>query len=113
MPSSVRTILERREFGRRYDVHRIDLGPIEDRLPPLDCPSGDFEFLAADASFEALTFSVDSLLQHRKQLLSRSIDGAHPRRNVLVFGAGPGGLMAAVELRLRDHRVIVCEQRET
>ena len=91
MPSPVRAMLERREFGRRYDIEAIDLDPIRDRLPPLECPAGDFEFLADDRSFEDLTFSVDCLLQHRKRLLSGSVDRAYPRRDVLVFGAGPAG----------------------
>src|SRR6185295_16992691 len=41
-----------------------------------------------------------------------SINQNHPRRHVLVVGAGPGGLMTAIQLRLRDHQVVVCEQRE-
>ncbi|HEX2732067.1 MAG TPA: cyclic nucleotide-binding domain-containing protein [Polyangiaceae bacterium] len=112
MSFSVRAMLEDRDFGRRFDVTSLDLGAISDRLPKLECPVGAVEFLADDSSFEDLSFSVDCLLQHRKQLLSYSIDSAKPRRDVLVLGAGPGGLMAAIELSLRNHRVVVCEQRE-
>ena len=110
MSPSLRTMLERREFGRRSDD--VDLDAVHDRLPPLYCPPGELSFLATDASFEDLSLSVDFLLQHRRRLLSPSVDRSRPRRDVLVLGAGPGGLIAAVELRLRDHRVIVCEQRQ-
>jgi CRP-like cAMP-binding protein len=112
MPSSLRAMLERRDFGRRYDAVQVDLDGVQDRLPMLECPSGELQFLASDVSFEDLSLSVDCLLQHRKRLLSASLDRSHPRRDVLVLGAGPGGLIAAIELRLRDHRVIVCEQRQ-
>lgn len=111
MPTPVRTMIERREFGRRYDADLVDLEAIQHRLPPLECPVGDIEFLASHASFEDFTLSVDCLLQHRQRLVSASVDRSHPRKNVLVLGAGPGGLIAAIELRLREHRVIVCEQR--
>lgn len=112
MPFSLRSMLERREFARTCDAVNVDLDLIEDRLPGLECPAGDIQFLASDASFDDLSLSVDCLLQHRRRLLSRTVDRSRPRRNVLVLGAGPGGLIAAIELRLRDHRVIVCEQRE-
>jgi ribulose 1,5-bisphosphate synthetase/thiazole synthase len=112
MSSNVRAMLERREFGRRYDAVQVDLGAVSDRLPVLECPDGPVRFLASDASFEELSVSVDCILQHRKKLLAPSISASQPRRNVLVLGAGPGGLMGAIELRLRDHRVVVCEQRE-
>jgi hypothetical protein len=112
MPSSLRAMLERREFGRRYDAVQVDLEAIQDRLPILECPAAELEFLASDVSFEDLSLSVDCLLQHRKRLLSESLDRSRPRRDVLVLGAGPGGLIAAIELRLRDHRVVVCEERQ-
>ena len=112
MPAAVREMLERREFGRRFDALRVDLHELHDSLPGLECPEGDLVFPASDASFEDLTLSVDCLLQHRKRLISRSVDHSCPRRDVLVLGAGPGGLMTAIELRLRDHRVVVCEERQ-
>jgi hypothetical protein len=109
---AVRSMIERREFGRRFDDVEVDLEAIRDRLPGLDCPEGSVEFLADDGSFEALSFSIDCLLHHRKRLLEPSLNRALPRRDVLVLGAGPGGLMAAIELRLREHRVVLCEFRE-
>ena len=112
MSSSVRAMLEKREFGRRYDAIPMDLDALRDRLPPLKCPQGDVEFLASDRSFEDLSHSVNGLLQHRKRLVMPSINRANRRRDVLVVGAGPGGLMTAIQLALRDHRVVVCEQRE-
>jgi hypothetical protein len=112
MPSALRAMLERRELGRRYDALQVDLDGLEDRLPGLECAEGEVDFPASDASFEDLSLSVDCLLQHRKRLVSRSVDRSHPRRDVLVLGAGPGGLIAAIELRLRDHRVVVCEERQ-
>ena len=112
MSLGLRQMIERREFARRFDSIHVDLDPIENRLPGLECPAGDLQFAASDASFEDLSLSVDCLLQHRKRLLSLTVDRSHPRRDVLVLGAGPAGLIAAIELRLRDHRVILCEQRE-
>lgn len=112
LPSSVRAMIEQREFGRLYDGVQADLDPIASELPGLDCPQGDVLFLASDHSFGDLSFSVDCLLQHRKRLLAPSINRNRPRKNVLILGAGPGGLMTAIQLALRDHRVIVCEQRE-
>jgi hypothetical protein len=112
MSLSLRAMLERREFGRSFDTVQVDLDTFEDRLPGLECPCGEIAFLASDTSFADLSFSVDCLLQHRKRLLSRTIDCSRPRRDVLILGAGPGGLIAAVELRLRNHQVIVCEQRD-
>lgn len=113
LPPAVRAMLERREFGRRFDFPAIDVEAIADRLPRLACPRGDVQFLANDRSFEDLELSVTGLLQHRKRLLSASLDANRPRRHALVVGAGPGGLMAAVQLRLRDHHVVVCEARDT
>ena len=112
MPEAVREMLERREFGRRFDALQVDLDELHDSLPGLECPEGDLVFPASDASFEDLSLSVDCLLQHRKRLVSRSVDDSRPRRDVLVLGAGPGGLMTAIEFRLRDHRVVVCEERQ-
>lgn len=112
LSSSVRAMLETREFGRRYDAIHMDLDGLQRRLPTLACPAGDLEFLADDRCFDDLSLSVDGLLQHRKRLLAPSINHALPRRHALVLGAGPGGLMAAIQLSLRDHRVVVCEQRE-
>ena len=112
LPSSVRAMLETREFGRRYDALPIDLDAMQDRLPELRCPDGDVEFLANDLSFDELSFSVDCLLQHRKRLIAPSISRERARKHVLVLGAGPGGLMTAIQLALRNHRVVVCEQRD-
>jgi len=112
LSSSVRAMLEAREFGRRYDTFQIDLDAIQHRLPELHCPSSDVEFLANDRSLGELNFSVDCLLQHRKKLIAPSIDLSRPRKHVMVLGAGPGGLMVAIQLSLRNHRVVVCEQRE-
>lgn len=122
-PPALRAMLERREFGCRYDAVQVNLdapfpqrhdrgGTIEDNLPRLDCPESQLEFPASDASFADLSLSIDCLLQHRKRLISPSIDLSRPRRDVLVLGGGPGGLMVAVELRLRDHRVVLCEERQ-
>jgi hypothetical protein len=112
LSSSVRGMLEARAFGRRYDAVHADLEAIRERLPGLECPSGPVEFLSSDASPGDLEMSVDCLLQHRKRLLASHVDRARARRHVLVVGGGPGGLMTAIQLALRDHRVVVCEQRE-
>jgi CRP/FNR family transcriptional regulator, cyclic AMP receptor protein len=112
LPPSVRAMFEQREFGRQYDAAQADLDAIALDLPGLECPQDDVQFLASDHSFDDLSLSVDCLLQHRKRLLAPSVDLRRPRKNVLVLGAGPGGLMTAIQLSLRDHRVIVCEQRE-
>lgn len=112
-PPPVRTMLERREFGRRYDAVDISLEQVEDDLPGLSCPMGPVRFLADASSFDALSYSVDALLQHRKRQAAAGVDPARPRCSAFVVGAGPGGLMTAVQLALRDHRVVVCEQRET
>lgn len=112
MSSSVRAMLESREFGRRYDSFEADLSDIPDLLPQLECPSGPVSFLASHDSLETLSHSTDILLQHQKRLLSPTLNSRQKRRHVLVLGAGPGGLMAAVQLRLRDHEVVICEQRE-
>lgn len=109
---SVRTFIERREFGRSCDASPVDLAGLSDRLPGLECPEGPVQFLASDVSPELLSFSIDVLLQHHRRLLAETIDPSLPRRRVLVLGAGPGGLMAAIQLRLRGHRVVVCEPRE-
>lgn len=107
-----RAMLEKRQFGHRYDAFPVDLASIEHRLPRLECPHGDVEFLADDRTFEDLNLSVDCLLRHRKKLLEPRVDRSLPRKHVFVLGAGPGGLMTAIQLRLRDHEVIICEQRE-
>jgi hypothetical protein len=112
LSSSVRAMIETRQFGRRYDTVHIDHKGIQDRLPGLKCPEGDVEFLANDNSLDDLNLSVDGLLQHRKKLLASSVNHQIPRRHVFVLGAGPGGLMTAIQLALRDHHVVVCEQRE-
>jgi Cyclic nucleotide-binding domain len=112
LSSSVRSMLEEREFGRRFDAIPLDVESIEELLPPLECPERDVEFLASDLSLEDISLSVDGLLQHRKRLIAQTIDRKRARRYVFVLGAGPAGLMTAVELSLRDHHVVVCEQRE-
>lgn len=112
LSSSVRAMLEAREFGRRFDAISLDVESIQERLPPLECPESDVDFLASDRSFEDLSLSVDGLLQHRKRLIAPTIDRNRPRRHVFVLGAGPAGLVAAVQMSMRDHHVVVCEQRE-
>ncbi len=112
LPPSVRAMFEQREFGRQYDAAQANLDAIALDLPGLECPQDDVQFLASDHSFDDLSLSVDCLLQHRKRLLAPSLDLRRPRKNVLVLGAGPGGLMTGILLSLRDHRVIVCEERE-
>lgn len=112
LPPAVRAMFETREFGRRYDSIEIDPYTVGAELPGLECPQGDVPFLGSDHSLEDLNFSVDCLLQHRKRLLAPSVDLSRPRKHVLIVGAGPGGLMAAIQLSLRDHQVVVCEQRE-
>ena len=109
---AVRTMLETRSFGRAYDTLPIDLDAIAHALPALECPEGPVMFPACDGSLEDLSLSVDALLQHRKKLVAPSVDAGRPRRHALILGAGPGGLMTAIQMRLRDHHVIVCEQRE-
>jgi hypothetical protein len=108
----VRAMLEAREFGCRFDTVQLDVASVEDHLPGLKEPEGDVQFLADDSSLENLSLSVDGLLQHRKRLLARSTNLSRPRKLVLIVGAGPAGLIAAVQLALRDHHVIVVEQRE-
>jgi len=112
LPSSVRAMFETREFGRQYNSVQADLDTIKAELPGLECPQADVQFLASDHSLDDLNLSVDCLLQHRKRLLAPSVDLSRPRRHVFVLGAGPGGLMTAIQLSLRDHHVVVCEQRE-
>ncbi len=109
---SVRAMIEAREFGRRFDAIPLDVESIQQQLPPLGCPEGDVEFLASDGCLDDLSLSVDGLLQHRKRLVARTIDHERPRRHVFVLGAGPAGLVAAVQLSLRNHHVVICEQRE-
>ena len=112
LPPPVRAMFETREFGRQYDSVQVDLDAIQAELPGLECPETDVQFPASDCSLDDLNLSVDCLLQHRKRLLAPSIDPGRPRKHVFVLGGGPGGLMAAVQLSLRNHRVVVCEQRE-
>ena len=112
LPPAVRAMLEAREFGRPFDEAEIDLAAIAPELPGLACPQGDVQFPAVDFSAEELSVSMDGLLRHRRNLVAASIDPGQPRRRVLIVGAGPGGLMTAIQLRLRGHEVVVCEQRE-
>lgn len=112
LPFSVRAMLERREFGRGYHAVTADLEAVRKELPGLECPEDSIRFFASDQSIEDLEFSVDCLLQHRKRLLAPSVDLSRPRKRVFVLGAGPGGLMTAIQLSLRNHLVVVCEQRE-
>jgi len=109
---TIRAMLEAREFGRRFDTVPLDTESVRDRLPGLRSGSGDVQFLAADHSLEDLSLSVEGLLQHRKRLLAPTLNPNLSRRHVLVIGAGPAGFMAAIELSLRNHHVVVCEQRE-
>ena len=109
---SSRDIIETRAFGRSFEALQIALDDIDIALPGLECPPEGPTFLASDRSFEELSLSVDALLQHRKRLLLAESTRTAPRRRVLVLGAGPGGLMTAIELRLRDHDVVVCETRQ-
>ena len=110
---SVRAMLESRHFGRRFDAVPLELDDVDAPLPGLACPTGDVESLTDVGSFEDLSLSIDALLAHRKRLLAATVDPTLPRRNVLVLGAGPGGLMTAVQLSLRDHHVVLCEPRES
>ena len=112
LPREVRAMLEMREFTRPFDAVLLDLEAASDGLPGLACPEGEVRFEACDESLESLSLSIDALLQHRKRLIAPSIDPNLRRRRVLVMGAGPAGLMAAVQLRLRGHGVVLCEQRE-
>jgi len=112
LPLAVRSILETRAFSRRFDAVPLDLAPIEDLLPGLECPKGNVPFLVDESSLENMRLSVDALLDHRKKLITKTIDRRRPRRQIFILGAGPAGLMAAVQLSLRDHNVVVCEQRE-
>jgi CRP/FNR family transcriptional regulator, cyclic AMP receptor protein len=112
LPPPVRALFETRQFGRRYDSIVVDPHTIGAELPGLACPQGDVPFLASDHSLDDLNLSVDCLLQHRKRLLAPQVDPSRPRKHVLIVGAGPGGLMAAIQLSLRGHHVVVYEQRE-
>lgn len=109
---SLREMIETRAFGKSYAALALDLEHLDLRLPPLGCPAGGVAFLASDRSLEDLSLCVDGLLLHRKRLIEATVERGRPRRHVLVLGAGPGGLMTAIELRLRDHSVVVCEARE-
>jgi hypothetical protein len=113
LPLSIRSLIETKDFGRRFDGRPLDVKSVEALLPPIDCPKGDVAFMVSETSMEDMILSVDGLLQHRKRLVAPSINHSKPRRRVFILGAGPAGLMAAVQLRLRDHHVVVCEQRET
>ncbi len=113
LPLSIRSMIETKDFGRRFDAVPLDVQSIETLLPPLECPNEDVAFMVSDASLEDMILSVDGLLQHRKRLVAPSINHSKLRRRVFILGAGPAGLMAAIQLRLRDHYVVVCEQRET
>src|SRR4051812_9188160 len=64
MSPSVRAMLERREFTRRYDTVP-EPRQVQRRLPDLACPSGDVDFLADCRSFDDLRGSVEHLLAHR------------------------------------------------
>jgi cyclic nucleotide-binding protein/putative NAD(P)-binding protein len=108
----VRSMIEAREFGRRFDADLFDVAAAEQQLPGLTAPQGDVLFLADDTSLDSLSESVDVLLQHRKRLLSRTAGGKTGRRRVLIIGAGPAGLISAVQLALRDHHVVLVEQRD-
>src|SRR6185503_95987 len=108
----VRSMIEAREFGRRFDIDLFDVAAAEQQIPGLAAPQGDVLFLADDASLDSLSESVDVLLQHRKRLLSRTAGGKTARRRVLIIGAGPAGLISAVQLALRDHHIVLVEQRE-
>lgn len=48
---------------------------------------GPVRFLADASSFDALSFSVDALLQHRKRLAAVAVDPSRPRCSVFVVGA--------------------------
>lgn len=109
---AVRAMLERREFGRRYDAIHMDLDAIQRHLPGVECPAGAVQFLADDRTFDDLGFSVDGLLQHRRNLLARTVNPDQPRKHALILGAGPGGLMVAIQMSLRGHHAVVCELRE-
>ena len=113
LPLSIRSMIETKDFGRRFDERLLDIKSIGSLLPPLECPEGDVSFMVNDTSLDDMILSVDGLLQHRKWLVEQKINRSRPRRRVFILGAGPAGLMAAVQLRLRDHDVVVCEQRET
>lgn len=113
LPRSIRSMIETKDIGRRFDARLLDVRSIEEKLPQLECPKGAVPFMVSDASLDDMILSVDGLLQHRKRLIAPSIDRNKARRCVFVLGAGPAGLMAAVQLSLRDHHVVVCEQRET
>jgi hypothetical protein len=113
LPLPVRRMFEQRGFGRPYDTSIANLDSIQADLPGLKCPPASVSFLGSTHTFENLNYSVDCLLQHRKRLLASLTDPSRPRKHVLVLGAGPGGLMTAVQLGLRNHHVVVCEQRET
>jgi hypothetical protein len=108
----MRDMIETRSFGRSCDTIEIDLHGLDELLPPLECAGDSAAFYASGRSLEDLSLCVDALLVHRRRLVDRTVDRGLPRRHALVLGAGPGGLMTAIELRLRNHAVVVCESRE-
>jgi len=105
-------MIEAREFGRRFDTDLFNVAAVEQELPGLTAPRGDVLFVADDTSLDSLSKSVDVLLQHRKRLLSQTTDVKTGRRRVLIIGAGPAGLISAVQLALRDHHIVLVEPRE-
>ena len=113
LPLAVRSMIETKDFGQRSDARTLDVQSIASLLPPLETPKGNVAFMVSETSLDDMILSVDALLQHRKRLVASSIDRSKPRRRVFILGGGPAGLMAAVQLRLRDHDVVVCEQRES
>jgi hypothetical protein len=108
----MRDMIETRSFGRSCDTIEIDLDGLDELLPPLECAGDSAAFYASGRSLEDLSLCVDALLVHRRRLVDGTVDRGLPRRHALVLGAGPGGLMTAIELRLRNHAVVVCESRE-
>ena len=62
MSSTVRAMLERRDFGRRYDADELDLFADRVVVTGLECVPDKVQFLANDRSFEDLSLSVDALL---------------------------------------------------
>lgn len=105
MPMAVRAMIERREFGRRYDALQMDLDALQDRLPPLTCPQGEVEFLADDRSFEDLSRSVDGLLQNRKARSFSLFENSKILSIARYYGEtgpGPEGTVMTIRTAFRD-----------
>jgi hypothetical protein len=61
---------------------------------------------------EALEAFINKRLWNMKEFFKKYENNAIPRRKIVVIGAGPVGLTAAIILALRGHSVVLVEKRE-